>query len=59
MSETPDEDLLEAAEAARLLEIDEGRIQVMAEEGLLHPLDTDGASRFRRSEVMAVRQLGG
>lgn len=57
MSETPNEDLIGFAEAARILETDESRVQVMVDEGLLHPLD-DG-DRLRRSEVVAARQVGG
>jgi len=45
-------------EAAELLEVEPGRIDAMVEEGLLSPVAAS-PRRFRRSEVMALRNLGG
>ena len=51
------------AEAARILQVDESRIDVLVEEGLLHPVDTvdpvDTSHRFDPAEVRAVRLQGG
>lgn len=59
MTDAPQDDLIDAAEAARILEVDEDRIQTMIEEDLLHPVGEGGPARLRRSEVQAVRELGG
>ncbi len=52
-------DLVSTEEAVRLLEVAPSRIQVMVDEGLLTPVDQGGERRFRRGEVLALRDLGG
>ena len=52
----PDE-LIGPEEASRLLEVEPGRLDDMVDEGLLTPVGAD--RRFRRAEVLAVRELGG
>lgn len=49
--------LVDRAEAAEILQTGEDRVQVMIEDGLLHPVDGDG--RLQRSEVEAAREIGG
>ena len=56
-SGAPD-DLIGVDEASALLEVTPDRVAVMVEEGLLTPVG-DGDRRFRRGEVLAVRELGG
>jgi hypothetical protein len=60
-SETSDpmREIVGATEASALLEVAEDRIPVMVEEGLLTPVASQGDLRFRRAEVLALRQLGG
>ena len=53
------EDLVDAEEAARLLEVTPDRIMVMVDEGLLEPVHAAGGPRFARGEVEALRELGG
>jgi hypothetical protein len=55
----PLRELVGTADASALLEVAEDRIPVMVEEGLLTPVAGDGDLRFRRSEVLALRLLGG
>jgi hypothetical protein len=55
----PMNDTVGATEASALLEVAEDRIPVMVEEGLLTPVPGEGDQHFRRSEVLALRQLGG
>ena len=55
---TGSDELLDAEAASALLEVPTDRIDVLVEEGLLTPLGDAGARRFRRSEVLAVRDLG-
>lgn len=59
----PSEELVDLSQAARVLEVDESRIPVMVEGGMLEPVGGDGGSgaamRFRRAEVEAVRLQGG
>jgi maltose-binding protein MalE len=50
---------VDADEAARILEVAADRIPVLVEEGLLHPVDGSQGQRFDRSEVEAVRLIGG
>jgi hypothetical protein len=52
------DDLLDADEASALLEVAPDRVDVLVEEGLLTPLGDGEQRRFRRSEVLAVRDLG-
>jgi len=52
------DDLLDAAEASALMEVPPDRIDVLVEEGLLTPVGDSAERRFRRSEVLAVRDLG-
>jgi len=54
----PNRDLVGVEEASRLLGLEPGRIHVMVEEGLLTPVG-EGEMRFRRDEVVALRELGG
>jgi hypothetical protein len=55
---TGPDDLLDAGETSSLLEVPPDRIDVLVEEGLLTPVGDAEARRFRRSEVLAVRDLG-
>ena len=57
MSEPHEDDLLDATQAAEVLQVPADRIEVMVDEGLLTPEGDDG--RFRRSEVEALRLQGG
>ena len=62
MGETESRDpaaLVDADEAAEILEVARDRVQVMVEEGLLTPVDEGGEQRFRRAEVIALSELGG
>ena len=52
-------DLVGVEEAARLLEVTPDRVQVMVDEGMLLPAGGPGEPRFRRDEVIALRELGG
>ena len=52
------DDLIDAAEASALLEVAPDRVDVLVEEGLLTPIGDGDQRRFRRSEVLAVRDLG-
>jgi hypothetical protein len=54
-----DADLIDAAQAAHLLEVGPAQVEAMVEEGLLTPVGSGAERRFRRDEVLAVRQLGG
>ena len=54
---SPD-DMVDAQEASALLEVSADRVDVLVEEGLLTALGAGGERRFRRSEVLAVRELG-
>lgn len=51
--------LVGEAEAIRLLEVAPDRLAAMVEEGLLTPVGEGPERRFRREEVLAVRELGG
>jgi hypothetical protein len=52
--------VIDAQEAARLLEVRSEQIPVMVEEGILTPVDDGrGATGFSRAEVMAARLMGG
>ena len=53
----PDE-TIDAQEASDLLEVPPDRIEVLVQEGLLTPLGDGEERRFRRAEVLAVRDLG-
>ena len=60
MSDARAEDVIDAQEAARLLEVSSEQIPVMVDEGILTPVDDGrGATGFARSEVMAARLIGG
>jgi hypothetical protein len=50
---------VDVEEAAGILEVSADRIPVLVEEGLLHPVDGSDGARFDRSEVEAVRLIGG
>jgi hypothetical protein len=52
-------ELIDATTAADLLEVSLDRIQVMVDEGLLTPAEESGGSGFVRSDVEAVRLIGG
>lgn len=53
------DDTVDPEEAARLLDVPPDRIPVLVQEELLTPVsDTEGL-RFKRAEVLAVRELGG
>jgi len=54
------DDLIQADEAARELEVPVEQIAVMVDEGILNPVD-DGAGHtgFSRAEVAAARLMGG
>lgn len=54
-----DVDVVGLEEAARLLEVTTGQVQVMVQEGLLTPVAGHDGSSFLRAEVMAVREMGG
>ncbi len=49
-------EVIDAAEAASILEVTRDRIDAMVEQGLLTPVEE---SRFRRSDVLAAREVGG
>lgn len=53
------DDLITVEEAASLLEVAVDRIRIMVDEGMLDPVDDEGAPTFVRAEVIAVRQIGG
>jgi len=53
------DDLIDADEACELLEVAPDRLDAMIEEGLLTRTTGADGDRFSRSEVMALRQLGG
>jgi hypothetical protein len=60
MSDARADDVIDAQEAARLLEVSSEQIPVMVDEGILTPVDDGrGATGFARSEVMAARLIGG
>ena len=60
MSDARAEDVIDAQEAARLLEVSSEQIPVMVDEGILTPVDDGrGATGFARSEVLAARLIGG
>jgi hypothetical protein len=60
MSDRSADDVIKAEEAAELLEVPVEQVAVMADEGILTPVDDgSGATGFARSEVMAARLLGG
>ena len=52
------DDMLDAEEASVLLEVPPDRVDVLVDEGLLTQLGDGEERRFRRSEVLAVRDLG-
>jgi len=52
------DDTVDAEEASALLEVPPDRIDVLVQEGLLTPVGDAEERRFRRSEVLAVRDLG-
>ncbi len=57
-TDPPSSELIDADEAARLLEVTRDRIDVLVDEGLLTPA-AGSEARFLRSEVLALRELGG
>jgi hypothetical protein len=61
MDTTRDEpgDLIGVEEASALLEVTRDRVYVMIQEGLLTPVNKTGNPQLQRSEVIAVRELGG
>lgn len=55
-----DGDLIDAEEAAALLEVPLPQLHAMVEEGLLVPADAASTElRFVRSQVLAARGIGG
>lgn len=58
-TDPPGSELIDADEAARLLEVTRDRIDVLVDEGLLAPASGREGSWYRRSEVLALRELGG
>jgi hypothetical protein len=52
------DDLITDEEAARILEVQPDRVQIMIDEGMLTPVG-DGPARLRRSEVEAEGLAGG
>lgn len=52
------DDTVDSDEASVLLEVPPDRIEVLVQEGLLTPLPDTEERRFRRAEVLAVRDLG-
>lgn len=54
-----DEDLVDAYQAAHMMGVDASRVSVMVDQGILTvAAEVDGAPRFRRVEVEAVRLAG-
>ena len=51
------DDLVTDDEAARILEVEPGRVAVMIDEGLLIPVG-DGERRLRQADVEAARLTG-
>lgn len=51
-------DLIGAAEAAAVLEVEDDRLRVMVSEGLLTPVGGKDPTVFARAEVEALRQSG-
>ena len=54
-----EDELLDLAGAAGLLEQPEEQVQAMVDEGLLVPLHSSEDPRFQRSDALAVRLQGG
>jgi hypothetical protein len=56
-----EDELIDVAAAAELLDVATDRIEVMVEEDLLTPVggESSTAWRFHRSEVLAVKLAGG
>ena len=52
------DDMVDAQEASALLEVPPDRVDALVEEGLLAAFGDGGERRFRRSEVLAVHDLG-
>lgn len=60
MSDPTAHDVIDAEQARKILEVPAEQIGVMVEEGMLNPIDDGhGGTGFARSEVVAVRMLGG
>lgn len=62
MSDTQNGDpneLIDAGEASRLLDVTPERIQAMVGEGMLTPTGDGDDLRFSRGEVIAARMQGG
>lgn len=58
MSDEAD-DLIDREEASRLLEVEPGQVDNMVDEGLLTPAGDGPRRRYRRAEILALRELGG
>ena len=56
---TDERDLLNSKDAAELLGVEEGRISVMIEEGMITPVDGPDGQQFARAELEATRLMGG
>ena len=56
---TDESDLLSSKDAAELLGVEEGRISVMIDEGMITPVDGPDGQRFTRAELEATRLMGG
>jgi hypothetical protein len=56
---TDEGDLLSTAEAAALIGVDEARLAVMVEQGMITPVDGPDGQRFVRAELEATRLMGG
>ena len=52
-------ELIDADEASRLLEVTPDRIHAMVDEGMLTPAGDGDDLRFSRGEVIAARMQGG
>ena len=53
-------DLIDVEEASSLLQVPVEQVHAMVDEGMLSSADSASSTpRFRRAEVIAVRELGG
>jgi hypothetical protein len=52
-------ELVDIDEASVILGVTPDRVRVMVEDGLIVPAESGGEPRFRRAELVAVRELGG
>lgn len=60
MTDGAPDDVISADEAAAVLEVPPAQVAVLAEQGVITPVDDGaGGTGFVRAEVMAARELGG